>query len=123
MTDEPTQAEKRAVLRNDQRVAAYADVVDLYDDTRPHGRFAVGARQPVTQIPRQPSTSPWSGIPALNGPEPLGHSIEAMESVGSPAEIEASIKRLETAATPTPVPCAASAAPVAPASPPFVRRV
>jgi len=46
MTDEPTQSEKLAALHNDRLLkrAAYADVVDLYDDSRPHGRFAIGAR-------------------------------------------------------------------------------
>jgi hypothetical protein len=106
--DEPTQAEKLAALHNDRLLrAAYSDVVDLYDDTRPHGRFAVGARQPITEYPRQPEGSPWHHDPL--GPEPpLGYSVDQMEPVGSPAEVEASIQRLEAAATP--VPCAAGAA-------------
>jgi hypothetical protein len=110
--DEPTQAEKLAALHNDlllKRGTAYSQVVDLYDDSRPHGRFAVGSRQPLTEYPRQPPHSPWSGVPALNGPDPLGYSVEEMEPAGSPAEVEASI---EAAETPTRVPCAVSEAPV-----------
>jgi len=121
---EPTQSEKLAALHNDllfKRGTAYSDVVDLYDDSRPHGRFAVGARQPVTEYPRQPPGSPWSGVPALNGPDPLGYSVDAMEPVGSPAEVEASIKRLEAATQPAPTsPCVSAT--VAGAASPTIRR-
>lgn len=123
MKDEPTQAEKRAVLRNDQRVAAYSHVVDLYDDTRPHGRFAVGARQPVTQVPRQPEHSPWSADSVrFNGPDELGFSIDQMAPVGSAAEIETSIRQLEAATRPAPSSSPARPT-VAGAASPFRRRV
>jgi hypothetical protein len=126
MTDEPTQSEKLAALHNDRLLkrATYSHVVELYDDTRPHGRFAVGASQPLTQYPTQPPHSPWFDA-RFNGPDPLGYSVDAMEPVGSPAEIEASIRRLEAAAsTPTPSPCAVSAKPVEAAAspPPTIRR-
>jgi hypothetical protein len=124
MADEPTQAEKLAALDNDlllKRGPAYSHVVELYDDTRPHGRFAIGARQPLAEHPRQPPGSPWSGVPALNGPDPLGYSVDAMEPVGSPAEVEASIKRLEAATQLAPSsPCVAAT--VAGAASPTIRR-
>jgi hypothetical protein len=47
MMDEPTQAEKLAALHNDRllkRGQTYADLVDLYDDTRPHGRLPLAHR-------------------------------------------------------------------------------
>jgi hypothetical protein len=118
MTDEPTQADKLEVLRNDQRVA-YSHVVELYNP-QPGGRFAIGAQQPVTQVPRQPPHSPWHHDPVGLEP-PLGYSIDQMEPVGTPAEVEASIRQLEAAAsTPTPLPCSASARPVGAAS--LIRR-
>jgi hypothetical protein len=107
MTDEPTQADKRAVLDNDRRVAAYADVVELFNP-QPGGRFAIGAQQPVTQVPRQPPHSPWHHDPVGLEP-PLGYSVNEMVAVGTPAEVEASIRQLEAATRPsTPTsPCSA----------------
>jgi hypothetical protein len=125
MADEPTQAEKLQALHNDlllKRGTAYSQVAELYDDSRPHGRFAVGA--PLTQYPKQPPDSPWHRDVVGLEP-PLGHSVDAMEPVGTAAEIEASIRRLETAASiPTPSPCGVSARPVeAAVSPtPTIRR-
>jgi hypothetical protein len=103
MTHEPTQAEKRAVLDNDRRVA-YADVVDLYNP-QPGGRFAVSSK-PVTEVPRQPAHSPWHHDPVGLEP-PLGYSVDEMEPVGTPAEVEASIRQLEAATRPAPSPCSA----------------
>jgi hypothetical protein len=100
--DEPTQAEKLAQLHNDRLLkggVAYSHVVDLYDDTRPHGRFAVGARQPLTEYPRQPPHSPWFET-RFNGPEaPLGYSVNQMDPVGTPAEVARSV---EAATQPAP---------------------
>jgi len=126
MKDEPTQRNKLEALRNDlllkRGVAAYADVVDLYDDTRPHGRFAVGARQPVTEYPRQPETSPWHHDPVGLEP-PLGYSVETMEPVGEPHEVADSLKQLEAATLLTPTSPCFSAKDAGAASPSFKRRV
>jgi hypothetical protein len=102
MSDEPTQAEKRAVLENDRRVrgVAYSDVVDLYDDTRPHGRFALGTSAVGNQVPRQPPHSPWFET-RFNGPEPLGYSVDEMEPVGTPAEVARSVEAATRPSAPT----------------------
>jgi hypothetical protein len=106
--DEPTQAEKLAALHNDRllkRGVAYADVVDLYDDSRPHGRFAIGAQQPLTEYPRQPPNSPWHHDPVGLEP-PLGYSVNEMEPVGTPAEVARSVEAATRPSTPT-SPCSA----------------
>jgi hypothetical protein len=101
--DEPTQAEKLAALHNDRllkRGVAYSQVVDLYNP-QPGGRFAIGAQQPLTEYPRQPAHSHWHHDPIGLEP-PLGYSVDQMEPVGTPAEVEASIRQLEAATQPTP---------------------
>jgi hypothetical protein len=118
--DEPTQAEKRAVLDNDRRVA-YSQVVELYNP-QPGGRFAVSSK-PVTEVPRQPAWSPWHHDPVGLEP-PLGYSVDEMVAVGTPAEVEASIRQLEAATRPAPSPCSAQRPPsVSGAASPFRRRV
>jgi hypothetical protein len=105
MSDEPTMAEKRTVLENDRRVA-YSQVVDLFN-TQPGGRFAAASGQPLTEYPRQPPTSHWHHDPVGLEP-PLGYSVNEMVAVGTPAEVEASIRQLEAATRPAPtLPCSA----------------
>jgi hypothetical protein len=90
MIDEPTQAEKRAVLRNDALVrgAALADVAEVFNP-QPGGRFAASAPT-TTSIPRQPEGSPWAADPVPPEP-PLGFSVDDLPIVGEPHEIERSI--------------------------------
>jgi hypothetical protein len=57
------------------------------------GRFA-RPKPLVGEVPRQPEGSPWAHDPV--GPEPpLGYSIDAMEPVGAPHEIERSLRIIE----------------------------
>jgi hypothetical protein len=90
------QAERLRTLHNDmlvakQRGGTMSEVAAAFDDGAMRGgRYAMGARLPPTEVPRQPATSPWSGggAPPLNGPDPLGYSIEDQEPIGAPHEIE-----------------------------------
>jgi hypothetical protein len=58
------------------------------------GRFAkesrVSGAEPNVRYPRLPSSSPWASDP-VPPEEPLGFEIDAMEPVGNPGEIEASL--------------------------------
>jgi hypothetical protein len=98
--DPKSMANKRAVLENDRRVA-YSDVVDLFDDTKLHGRFALGTSAVGNQVPRQPPHSPWFET-RFNGPEPpLGYSVDQMEPVGTPAEVARSVEAATQPSAPT----------------------
>jgi hypothetical protein len=61
------------------------------------GRFAaqqaVVGRDP-SPYPAQPA-GPWAGADPVPSEEPLGESVERVEPVGTPAEVQASIERLE----------------------------
>jgi hypothetical protein len=122
MADEPTQAEKLAALHNDRRVrdATFADVVDLYSPS-PGGRFATLAL-PTVEVPRLPEGSPWHHD-AVGVEPPLGFSVNAMEPVGEPHEVEAAARRLEAAAGPAAPISASSSASVVGAASPIRRRV
>lgn len=87
MIDEPTQAEKREVRRNDtyhSRAMADADA--------PGGRFqaatktAVSGAAPSVGYPRQPAGPRVPDEPAL------GFAIDAMEPVGEAFEVERSLE-------------------------------
>jgi hypothetical protein len=89
-TDQHT---RREVLRNDTYFSRQQNTVDDAG-----GRFAklipstlTGQSQPV---PRLPESSPWHHDP-VPATEPLGFSVNAMEPVGTQAEIEASIPALK----------------------------
>jgi hypothetical protein len=87
-----TQQEKREVLRNDTYFARQSHTVDDVG-----GRFAKLTPATITgsatspQYPQQPENSPWHHDPVA-ATEPLGFSVDAMEPVGTHAEIEASLK-------------------------------
>ena len=61
------------------------------------GRFAaqsaVVGRDPAP-YPAQPAGR-WAGADPVPSEEPLGESVERVEPVGTPAEVQASIERLE----------------------------
>jgi hypothetical protein len=127
--DDPrSPASKLATLHNDllvakqhqerlRRGAAYSELVGLFDDgaAARGGRYAIESRLPATEVPRQPPNSPWSVPEILNGPDPLGFSIEAMEPVGEPHEIA----QAEVARVGASVPCADALAVTDTVEPPF----
>ena len=90
--NETSQRERKAVLKNDTFLSrAMAD-----DELGLGGRFKrlsnatiVGAT-PGPQVPTLPEGSPWSNDP-VGDERPLGFEIDAMEPVGTEAEITRSI--------------------------------
>lgn len=90
--NDSTQAERKAVVKNDQR-STYLDHAIANAEMEAQGRFAkVNATTVVgvPQVPKQPETSPFHHDPC--GPEaPLGYDINEVVAVGSPSEIQASI--------------------------------
>ena len=93
--NDATQAEKREVLRNDTLFSRQQNYVDDAG-----GRYAkltpatITGSTPAPQYPKQPANSFWSHDPVA-ATEPLGFSVDAMEPVGTHAEIEASIPTLK----------------------------
>ena len=91
-SNEATQAERREVLRNDTYFARQSNTVE--DNG---GRFSkltpatITGSTPSPQYPQQPANSPWHHD-LVAATEPLGFSVDAMEPVGTQAEIEASLK-------------------------------
>jgi hypothetical protein len=63
-------------------------------DLTSQGRFKRETATRVTGVPtcpKQPANSPWATDP-VPATEPLGFSVDAMEPVGTPVEIEKSIQ-------------------------------
>jgi hypothetical protein len=110
MSDEPTMAEKLAAFHNHQLLAkpgTYYSVAQA-GELEAGGRFAVSREK---EVPLQAAGSPWA---ADMGTAPaLGYSVEAQEACGTPAEIEASIRRLEAS-----TPGASTGTAVVPPAPP-----
>jgi hypothetical protein len=96
--DQPaTQAEWRWMLKDTMHGRAMAD------EGFNSGRFTkqnaarVTGSTPVPSYPQLPASSPWHSWPSP--PEPvLGYDINAVEPVGSPTEIAASMKEQGDAA-------------------------
>ena len=92
-TDQHT---RREVLRND---TLFSRQQHTPDDAG--GRYAkltpatITGSTPSPQYPKQPANSFWSHDPVAATP-PLGFSVDAMEPVGTPAEIEASLPTLNS---------------------------
>jgi hypothetical protein len=90
-TNEPTQSEKREVLKD----SYFARQQNTADDAG--GRFTkltptnVTGSTPVPSYPQQPPNSPWHHDP-IPATEPLGMSVDAMEPNGTPEEVEKSIQ-------------------------------
>jgi hypothetical protein len=87
--NDATQAERQEALRNDTYHGRASHDLEL------GGRFAainkpsiIGAAS--AKYPKLPSSSPWSADP-VPPEEPLGFEINALEPVGTAAEIEASL--------------------------------
>jgi hypothetical protein len=58
------------------------------------GRFAKPKPLIGGSVPMQPEGSPWASDPVGQEP-PLGFSVEAMEPVGNPHEIERSLRAMD----------------------------
>jgi hypothetical protein len=62
------------------------------------GRFGkpsvLTGSEPTVRYPRPPASSPWASDP-VPPEEPLGLDVNALEAVGTAAEIEASLAALE----------------------------
>ena len=85
-----TQDERKAIVRNDTYFSRQSNAVDDAG-----GRYAKLTPNILTgqtqQVPRLPENSPWHHDP-VPATQPLGFSVDAMEPVGTQAEIEASIE-------------------------------
>lgn len=95
--NEATQSERREVLNNDVTYHRFG----LRDDSA-RGRFAkqqdkraVTGAAAVPTYPTLPASSPWANWPDHGQPDWLNYDVNEMRPVGSPAEIEASIRQLE----------------------------
>ena len=95
-SNETTQAERKAIVKNDSYFARQSNAADDAG-----GRFAKLTPATITgstlapQYPSLPANSPWHHDPVA-ATEPLGFSVNAMEPVGTQAEIEASIPTLNS---------------------------
>ncbi len=86
--NEASQAEKRRVMKDTMHSRAQAAL----DEDR-GGRFALASKKPIgapVAYPQLPESSPWSNDP-VGDERPLGFEIDAMEPVGTEAEITRSI--------------------------------
>ena len=97
-----SQAERRRIISEEraQRGVTFHQFGLL--DQGPGGRFAkqeqkrsVTGEAAVPVYPALPESSPWRQWPPERGGDPLGVDVNEMVPVGSPAEIEASIRKLE----------------------------
>jgi hypothetical protein len=91
-----SQAERRAVIKGDREPTTYHQLANV-DAALEGGRFSqdrvVSGAEPSVNYPAV--SSPWSSAQPQPGAEPaLGFSVDQMEPVGIPAEIDASIARL-----------------------------
>jgi hypothetical protein len=109
------QSERRAILRNDRKAAAstYLDHAIAMAEMEAQGRFKRETASQVVGVPQYPAASPSHADPT--GPEPLlGWDVNALEPVGSPAEVERSIREAAAALPPAAVLGAVVAAAPAP---------
>jgi hypothetical protein len=106
MADEPTMKEKLDTLKNDAKVRSTYFSQAVADASSAGGRFSsitgahVVGSAPAQQWPEMPEGNPWACDPVPKE-EPLGYSINDMELVRQPFEIEQSKNSLEKAGTPT----------------------
>jgi hypothetical protein len=85
--NEASQDERRQVLKDTLYGRTVAEQGTI------GGRFAAESKMRVApfEYPRQPANSPWHNNP-LPAEEPLGVDINAVEAVGTAAEIEQSLR-------------------------------
>jgi hypothetical protein len=105
MSNEATQSEKRAIVKNDSYFSRQQNTPD--DAGGRYSRITPSqlTGQSPSPVPTLPATSSFAqGIDQVVGPEPpLGFSVNTMEVTGIPAEVEKSIVG-GTATTPLAVP-------------------
>jgi hypothetical protein len=99
--NDTSQSERREILRNDRLArSTYLDHAIARAEDEAGGRFAKQAPTTVTggpQYPRQPAGSPWSQGHVVGPEAPLGFSVDAIEPVGTPAEVQrSSVTKLAT---------------------------
>jgi hypothetical protein len=92
--NESSQSERRAILRNEREVGTYHAFATSEAGTV-GGRFAAREKSAVigadqVAYPTLPPISPWASDP-VPAEEPLGVDINAVEAVGTYAEIEKSL--------------------------------
>ena len=86
-----TQDERKAILRNDSYFSRQQNTADDAG-----GRYAkltpsnVIGSKPTPQYPSLPASSPWSQFDQNVEPV-LGFSVDAMEPVGTPTEVQSSL--------------------------------
>ena len=101
--NDSNQAERRRVQRDTYHTRTVVDD-ELGGRFKKQSPTIIGST-PAPSYPKQPANSPWSSDP-VPATEPLGFSVDAMEPVGTPEEIEKSIRadnsdRSSTIASPT----------------------
>ena len=100
-SNETTQAERKAIVKNDSYFARQSNTVDDAG-----GRFAkltpatITGSTPAPQYPQLPANISLASGFDVAATEPLGFSVDAMEPVGTQAEIEASIPTLNSPVVP-----------------------
>jgi hypothetical protein len=95
--DPESQAERRRILRNDQRVRDQSRNGDTgtylsHTHSEVGGRFAVTEHQTITGVvspapPPLPASSPWSGPDPVPIEPPLGYRIDAMPELEPPTGV------------------------------------
>ena len=106
--DEISQSERRRILAEGRRAkSTYHSVAASSADDERGGRYAAASSKPTVTgsspiaYPQQPTGSPWASDPLPNEP-PLGYSVEEMEPIGEPHELEASRKAADVEAAERP---------------------
>ena len=99
VADDISQGERRRIMADDRRARTYFGQAQHTDEDLYGGRFKqvtttnVVGSGPIS-YPQQPTGSPWAKDECP--PEPsLGYSVDAMQPVGEPHEIAASIEKGE----------------------------
>jgi hypothetical protein len=104
LKNDRTQAERRAVLKNDRAPTTYHQLAGVDQALEGGGRFGkveyISGSEPSSQYPRLPALSPWSGSGDVGLEPPTGVAIDAMEAVGTPAEVSASLSQFAEPAGP-----------------------
>jgi hypothetical protein len=92
-TEAEEQAERREVLRNDQRVREQGSTYYGHTHSDLGGRFALAqgreqiiGESPTPIYPALPASSPWAGPDLVGKEPPVGYSVNALEPSAAPGE-------------------------------------
>jgi hypothetical protein len=106
--DDVSQAERRRIMAEERRGRTYQGVAQAALDDERGGRYAAGSGSKSSVVgsspvsyPQQPAGSPWAKDECPPEP-PLGYSVDELEPVGEPHEVEASRTGHGTGSEPRP---------------------